>query len=267
MTRIKFLLRLRNCLIWVVSGFFLLSACATVPSDPIAREEYEQRNDPLEPINREISSFNTLVNKYFYRPFSHIYRQITPEFFRTAVTNFSVNLRQPVVFVNSFLQGDFESCAQTFGRFFTNTTLGIGGLFDIATKFEIKAPQKDFGQTLYEWGLKQEGPYLVIPFLGPSNLRDATGMVIGFFIDPVDWVLPKAEKGLLWWRYGIQAVSDINKSTDLLYNLEQSSVDPYATMRTMYRQNRRQFLSEDEQSAQENYDFDFPDFEESDDEF
>lgn len=263
-TKVSFLLR--HSLLIVFSGFLLLSACATVPTDPIAREEYEQRNDPLEPMNRKISSFNMVVNKYIYRPFSHIYRQITPEFVRTGVTNFSTNLRQPVIFVNAILQGDFEGGAQTFGRFFTNTTLGIGGLFDVATKFDIEAPQKDFGQTLYKWGLKQEGPYLVIPFLGPSNVRDTTGMVAGFFIDPVDWALPKAEDGLLWWRYGIQAVSDVNKSTDLIYNLEQSSVDPYATMRTMYRQNRRQFLSGDDESAKENYDFDFPDFEESDDE-
>ena len=176
-------------------------------------------------------------------------------------------MKQPVIFVNSILQGDFESGAQAFGRFFTNTTLGLGGLFDVATEFDIQAPEKDFGQTLYKWGFKQEGPYLVIPFLGPSNVRDATGMVAGFFIDPVDWALPRAEDGLLWWRYGIQAVADINSSTDLVYNLEQSSVDPYITMRTMYRQNRQQFLTEDDEGAIENYNFDFPDFEESDDEF
>ncbi len=267
MTQNNRLFSLRHSALLLIGGLLLLNACATVPTDPIAREEYEQRNDPLEPMNRQISSFNSVVNKYIYRPFSHIYRQATPEFVRTGVSNFSTNLRQPVVFVNALLQGDFESGAQTFGRFFTNTTLGIGGLFDVASKFDIEAPQKDFGQTLYKWGFKQEGPYLVIPFLGPSNVRDTTGMVAGFFIDPVDWVLPKAEKGLLWWRYGIQAVSDINKSTDLLYNLEQSSVDPYATMRTMYRQNRRKFLSQSNEEAQENYDFDFPDFEESDDEF
>lgn len=238
-----------------------LCACATTPTNPTEREIYKQTNDPLEPINRVTTTFNLRINKYIFQPVSRFYRFVTPEFFRTGITNFSTNLKQPIIFVNAVLQGEFEQSAQTLGRFFTNTTLGIGGLFDIATKFDIEAPKKDFGQTLYTWGIKEDGYYLVLPILGPSNVRDTTGTIVNFFIDPINWALPERHDNLLWWKYGIQTVSEINHSTDLLENLDKSSVDVYVTLRTMYHQNRKMDLT-GEETTKNDYDFSFDDFEE-----
>ena len=246
------------------SLLFLLMACVLTgcmtpkPTDPEALKAYEELNDPLEPYNRAATDFNFFLNTYLFRPFDKIYRFILPEPVRTGISNFADNLKQHYIFVNALLQGDFDDSAQTFGRFFTNTTLGIGGLFDVATYFEIKAPKKDFGQTLYKWGVTNDGPYLVLPVIGPSNARDTIGMGIGFFIDPLDWALPKAKDHLLWYRYGIQLVDSADKATDLLWNIEQTSIDPYVTLRTYYRQNRNKFLR-GEEAAKESYNFSFDD--------
>ena len=248
--------------------FMLFSlACCTTPS-PIHQEttlNEEQNDDPFEPYNRAATDFNFFLNTYLFRPFDKVYRFIFPEVIRTGISNFSDNLKQPYVFVNALLQGDFDDSAQAFGRFFTNTTLGIGGLFDVATYFEIKAPEKDFGQTLYEWGFENDGPYLVLPVIGPSTLRDSIGIGIGFFIDPVDWALPRAEQHLLWYRYGIQLVDSADQATDLLWNIEQTSIDPYVTLKSYYLQNRNKFLR-GEEAAKESYNFSFDDEDYGDDE-
>lgn len=235
----------------------LLCACQSISSQQIKTKE--TNNDPFESYNRVMTNFNFKVNRYVYQPVAKAYRKATPSIIRTGVDNVATNLQQPVIFVNSLLQFDFESAAQTFGRFFTNTTLGVLGLFDVATTLNVEAPKKDFGQTLYVWGIKQGGPYLVLPFLGPSNVRDAIGTGINFFIDPLDWTLPKSEKRLLWWRYAFWGVSVMEKSTDLLSNIEKSSVDPYTTLKTMSEQNREAFLSPQKKESAYDFAFDFDD--------
>ena len=242
---------------------FLLSACATKPTDPEALKAYQEANDPFEPMNRATYAFNDKLDQYVFQPLDKAYRWIFPEAVRTSIHNFSVNLNQPCYFVNSLLQGDFKNSSQILGRFFTNTTLGIGGLFDVATDLGIEAPKTDFGQTLYTWGVKESGPYLVLPVLGPSNVRDTTGIVADLFIDPIDWTLPKSEKHLLLYRYVIWGIDRIDATSDFLQNMKQSSVDPYATLRTVYQQNRKKVLEKDSENNSDatqttaNYDFDF----------
>lgn len=245
---------MRHQIVSIFAAGLILCGCAGVQP---AGEVY----DPLEPVNRVTNGFNMAMNTYVFRPFIKCYRTVTPDFFRTGVDNFSHNLRQPEIMLNAFLQGDLDAGAHSLGRFFINSTVGIGGLFDVATKLDIDAPKKDFGQTLYTWGLKDDGAYLVLPLIGPSNVRDTAGMSIGFFADPMYWALPKRERHLLWWRYGIQTLSSIDNSTDLLYNVEQTSADPYAALRSMFQQNRQKFLTGDDATS-ESYDFDFPDFDE-----
>lgn len=249
--------------------FLLLSACATKPTDPEALKAYQEANDPLEPMNRVTYSFNDKLDQYVFQPFDKAYRWIFPEVVRTGIHNFSVNLNQPCYFVNSLLQGNVKDSTQILGRFFTNSTLGIGGLFDVATELGIEAHKTDFGETLYTWGVKESGPYLVLPVLGPSTVRDTTGIVADLFIDPVDWTLPKSEKHLLLYRYAIWSIDRIDATADLLQNMKQSSVDPYATLRTMYQQNRKKVLEKDSANnsdttvqATANYDFDFEEDEE-----
>ena len=242
---------------FLVIGFFcVLCGCQSVPT------QTEQNNDPFESFNRVMTDFNFKVNRYLYQPTAKGYRKVTPDPLRTGLDNMTSNLGQPAVMVNALLQGDLKDAAHAFGRFFTNTTLGILGFFDVATALEIEAPKKDFGETLYVWGIKESGPYLVLPFLGPSNVRDTVGMGINFFIDPIEWSLSRPDRHMLVYRYAFWGITLIDKSTDLLTNIEKSSVDPYTSLKTMSEQNRNQFLSRKKVNA---YEFDF-DFDEDDNE-
>ncbi|MBE6449783.1 MAG: VacJ family lipoprotein [Alphaproteobacteria bacterium] len=237
----------------------ILTACATPPSDPEALKLYNEANDPLEPYNRVMTDFNFKINRYIYRPFDKAYQFVFPKPVRDCVSNASSNLSQPYYFVNALLQAEFKDSAQIFARFFTNTTLGIGGLFDVASQLEIQAPVKDFGETLYRWGWNNSMPYFVWPFLGPSDIRETVASVAGFFLDPTDYVLPKAEKDhLLIFRYALKGINTIDSLSGLLEDIERTSIDPYVALRTMYRQNRSKFLNLDDIDAQtQSYDIDF----------
>ena len=243
----------------LLSACLFLTGCATPPTEAEALKQYNEANDPLEPYNRFMTDFNFKVNRYIYRPVDKGYRFIIPEPVRDGIENVSDNLSQPYYLVNALLQGEFEDAAQIFGRFFTNSTLGIAGIFDIATMLEIEAPKKDFGETLYRWGWNNSMPYFVWPFLGPSDIRETIGSVAGFFLDPVDYVLPNAEEDhLLIFRYALKGIVTIDNLSELLENIEATSVDPYVALRTMYRQNRAKFLNADNVEAQtESYNFNF----------
>ena len=240
-----------------------LVSCATPPTDPDKLAVYHQNNDPLEPYNRSMTTFNFAVNRYVYQPIAKTYRAVVPEFARTGISNFADNLSEPYTFVNAILQADGRAAAHSFGRFFTNTTLGVGGLFDAATYFGIDKKQKTFGQTLYKWGWKDSVPYLVLPFLGPSDLRETIGMTVGWFMDPIDYTLPRHERlQLRIVRYALHGITTIESSTDLLSEMEKNTVDPYVKLRTMYRQNKQKSLNEDDieaQSKEYDIDFDFDD--------
>lgn len=246
----KFVFRL----IAVLASAILLSSCASTPSG------IDEVNDPFESFNRKTMQFNLAADKYVIRPFVVGYRKITPVFIQDGISSMSHTWKQPVTAVNAVLQGDLNAFAQSTGRFFTNLTLGIFGFFDVASKVDIEAPEKDFGQTLYTWGIKDAGPYIVLPILGPSNVRDTTGRIADFFIDPVDWTLPKSEDPLLLARYAIQAVDTADASSDLLQDIQKTSIDSYTTMRSMYNQNRQKFLTDgDEIPTAPDYDFAFED--------
>ncbi len=253
---------MKQCLFshFILAGALLcLSACATVPQNPEQLAIYQQNNDPIEPYNRAITDFNFKVNRYVYRPIRKVYRFVFPEFARTGISNFSSNLTEPYILVNAVLQGEGDAAAQSFGRFFTNTTIGLGGLFDAATYFEIGKPEKDFGQTLYRWGWNSSMPYFVLPFLGPSDVRETFSLAVGWFLNPLDYALPRRERNQMRIaRYAVQGVVTIDNLSGLLQNIEETSLDPYAALRSMYRQNRLKFLNQDDLDAQtQNYNFDF----------
>jgi phospholipid-binding lipoprotein MlaA len=154
----------------------LLTACATRPdpSDPEEVAEFEATNDPIEPWNRAMFFVNDGLDTLVLRPAAEAYGIFIPPPIRTAVQNMLGNLRSPVILLNDVLQGETQRAGNTLGRFVLNTTLGIGGAFDVATGFGLPAHGEDFGQTLAVWGAS-EGPYLFIPGLGPSNPRDLLG--------------------------------------------------------------------------------------------
>lgn len=257
---------------WLVAIVFslVLAACATRPpeSDLNAVAAYEQANDPLEPFNRTMWDVNMVLDKLILRPVTWVYRTLVPDPLRDAVTNIYTNAKMPLVIVNALLQGDPDRAGTATQRFLANTILGLGGIADPATAFDIPVVDEDFGQTLAVWGIG-DGPYLVLPFIGPSNPRDAVGFVGDALSEPVGLGLDIADKR--WPRRGWTAggiIETRDRNWAVIKELKKSE-DPYAFARSAYRQ-RRQFLisnGEATQSEEEEdlFEQDFGDFPEDND--
>lgn len=214
-------------------GAVWLTACSTAGGDTAA-------NDPYEATNRQVFDFDVKLDRHVLLPAAGFYAQVVPEPAREGVHNFLTNLNSPVIFANDVLQGETKRGAQTFGRFVINSTLGIGGLFDYASGHNINIPYhgEDFGQTLAVWGVG-EGPYLVLPFVGPDPPRDAAGQVVDIFLDPTTYITFNYH---LYWSMarGAFAVLDARaRNASTLSSIERGSVDYYASVRSLYRQNRQ----------------------------
>src|SRR5579872_3529001 len=160
-----------------------LAACATPPTDPAALAEFKETNDPLEPLNREVFDINLFLDRNLLKPVAQAYVAVVPEFGRNAIEHFFYNLGEPVIFANDILQGEFKRADTVVGRFLFNSTFGLGGLLDLASEEGLERQTGDFGQTLYSWGVP-DGPYLVLPFFGPSNPRDGIGLGVDGYADP-----------------------------------------------------------------------------------
>jgi phospholipid-binding lipoprotein MlaA len=224
-----------------LTGVLVLGGCATVPpaSDVEARAEFDRLNDPLEPMNRTIHKINQGLDRAIIEPIAITYNFVIIKPIRELITNIFRNLQEPLTLVNDILQGEVKRAGTTLGRFVTNTTLGIGGTFDIASGMKMHRHTEDFGQTLGAWGIK-EGPYLVVPFLGPSTIRDGVGQVVDIYLNPVAIGIRQADvKGLGLIYTGARALDSRARNIETLRELENSSIDLYATMRSAYRQNRR----------------------------
>jgi phospholipid-binding lipoprotein MlaA len=168
----------------------LLVGCATPPpdDDPEAKAEFEQINDPLEPTNRVIFSVNEGIDAYFLRPLAQGYRFAVPSFGRDRIADFLDNLKMPIYLANDLLQGNVTLAGATIERFALNSSFGVFGLMDVADPLGVPGHQSDFGQTMAVWGA-EDGPYLVLPLFGPSNPRDALGLLAESFADPLDYYL------------------------------------------------------------------------------
>ena len=250
----------------VILGFtatLLLSACVSRPSDPDAAAIYDQNNDPLEPMNRAVYGFNQAADRYVLTPLVKGYRTITPDFARTGLDNFFTNLKQPIYFVNALLQADFKAAGTIAGRFSVNSLIGFFGFVDSASKMDIPVVKRDFGGTLAVWGVKESGPYLVLPLLGPSTVRETVGMGVDALGNPVSWALYE-EPALAYGQMGGNAFVSRDNAQELLDTIQKSSTDSYATMRSMYQQNRQKEINtlRGETEVAPDYDFDFPDDEE-----
>lgn len=219
---------------------------------PAALARSQEVHDPIEPINRAIFSFNMVADEYVLEPVARGYRAVTPQPVRRSVGNFLANLRAPVIFANDLLQGQRERAGVTLGRFMINTTLGVFGLFDAAAGFGYVRHSEDLGQTFGAWGAPP-GPYLMLPLLGPSSVRDATGRVGDWFINPLSNCCIDTEErfGLL----GTGAVSEREANIEVIDDLKANSLDLYATVRTVYAQQRQAEIRNGAPApAQEGYD-------------
>ncbi|WP_426958818.1 MlaA family lipoprotein [Muricoccus radiodurans] len=220
----------------------VLPGCATRPpaSDPEALAEFRANNDPLEPFNRAMYDVHQAIDTVVLRPVAVAYREVVPPPVRTGVRNVLANLRSPVILINDALQGETQRFGTTLGRFLLNSTLGVGGIFDVAAEFGLPPHTEDFGQTFAVAGI-EEGPYLFLPILGPSNPRDLLGFAAGIAADPLTWLTfnsPDLANTLSYIRAGATVVSTRESLLDPLDEVQRTSLDPYATLRSAYRQQR-----------------------------
>lgn len=222
-----------------------LVGCATAPTDPVEREIYDEANDPVQPLNEAIFEFNMAVDRAVLRPVAQAYEFILPDLVRDGVRNFLRHIKTPVILANDLMQGDIDRAGETMGRFIFNTVAGFGGVFDVAGEAGIEYHQEDFGQTLAVWGV-EEGPYLMLPFIGPSSGRDAIGIIVDAGLDPLRWWGYNSDdyiiehNGLI--RTLTEAVDTRSRNYKQLEDLEETSLDFYATVRSLYRQQRESLI-------------------------
>ena len=210
-----------------VGASLFLTACAGASHDP---------SDPMEGFNRGVFKFNDAVDTAVLAPVAKGYRAAVPQPARTGVRNFVKNLKSPTVIANEILQGDVKGAANATTRMLANTLIGVGGIFDVASG--IEASDEDFGQTLGKYGVGS-GPYVVLPFFGPSNARDTVGLAVDSFTDPLNmWLNNTDRDGWLIARVGVATVDKREELLDVLADLKKNSVDYYAAMRSAYGQRR-----------------------------
>jgi len=256
----------KSILLICIFSFLPLSAFAKSSSEPVIKtskkplaaplpsedefETYETESsaeeiyDPYEKINRKMFAFNDVLDRYFLEHVARAYRASIPRSGRNAVRNFLTNLAAPISAVNSLLQGKVDNGLATFSNFLINSTIGVAGLFDVAGEKGIRYKTEDFGQTLGHYGTGP-GPYLMLPFLGPSSTRDVLGLGTDKAVSPVGFnAFDIAEDSVLLDSHHrialtIAGVIDTRESLiDIVDDIRADSFDPYATIRSAYLQKR-----------------------------
>jgi phospholipid-binding lipoprotein MlaA len=232
--------------LFAAAAVWSLVSCAAKPpaSDVEATQEYEQNNDPYEPANRIGFAINDGLDTYFLAPVARAYRFAVPGVVRTPIHNVLQNLSTPVIFINDVIQTKPRRAGDTFMRFVINTTAGVGGLFDVAADAGYPYHDADFGMTMALWGVP-EGPFLFLPVLGPTNPRDATGYGVDIAFDPLTYV--PSGHGLRTAadvRIGVSAVDARERALDEIDSIKKTALDPYATFRSLYRQNRENTIEQ-----------------------
>ena len=232
-------INLKNCnrIIIIIFGIFL-SGCALKNNRVNVADD---NNDPYESTNRAVFAFNEDLDELIFKPVARGWRKI-PDFPRKNLSNLAETATAPLDIANSILQFDIESIRLTLSRFLINMTFGVGGMYDVASTKEfgnIEKRNEDFGQTLATWGVK-EGPYVMLPIFGPSNIRDAIGRGMDTIFNPVTFVFRMNNLGFesRLPQPVVSGVSTREKYMDYVDEIKESSLDFYATMRSLYRQKR-----------------------------
>ncbi len=207
----------------------LLGACASVPDD------YRDPRDPWESFNRGVHSFNQEFDKAIFKPVAKGYQAIMPEPLDKGVANFFNNMLDFPSALNNLLQFKLSRAATDVGRILVNSTLGLLGFIDVASNMDMPSYKEDFGQTLGYWGI-DPGPYLVLPILGPRNVRDTVGLVVDWYTQPVAYLDERYVRWGLAILYGIDKRADLLGATDVL---EAAALDHYSFTRDAYLQKRR----------------------------
>jgi phospholipid-binding lipoprotein MlaA len=206
-----------------------VGGCATTTGDP---------RDPLEGLNRGVYGFNDKLDTWVMRPVATGYTKVVPGELRDRVRNFFANIADPMIGVHNILQGKFEDGFFDWVRFGFNTTIGLFGLHDVATDMGYEKHNEDFGQTFGRWG-SPPGPYLVLPFLGSSNIRDGVGLGLDYYFDPMTGVRDKDLSYGLWALRVVQVRADLLDASRIL---DEAALDKYTFQRDAYLQRRRSLI-------------------------
>jgi phospholipid-binding lipoprotein MlaA len=218
---------MRTLVLTLLLPLVFLGGCAT--TNP---------RDPLEPINRVVYKFNDGVDTVLFRPLAQGYRAVLPQFVRDSIANFFSNINDIINVLNNLLQGKPVDALSDFGRVAINSTFGLGGLLDVASEAGMEKHNEDFGQTLGRWGVGN-GPYLVLPLLGPSTLRDTVGRFVDSRADPLGYMHDVRWRNSLW---GTRFISTRAELLDTSRILDTAALDPYEFLRDAYLQRRRNLI-------------------------
>lgn len=227
-----------------------LVLCSCASSNNTIYEAGIEINDPFEEQNRRVMAFNKAVDENIIHPVVKGYRYVTPKPARSGIRNFLRNLKSPIRLANQLLQGDIEGARDVVLRTTINTMVGVGGIFDVAGYEGIKYEPEDFGQTLAVWGVKP-GPYMVVPFIGPSSMRDYGGYFVDGVADPLRWYLFNTDhEGIYYAKFGVDYLDLRESLIDTMEDLDKSSIDYYAAVRSAYYQHRKALINDQESTAQ-----------------
>lgn len=222
--------RLRLVTLCAITSLAMLGGCATTGTgDP---------RDPLEPMNRAIYTLNDGVDTVLMKPLAEVYQGVVPPIVRTGISNVFSNLNDVIVALNNLLQGKGVAALNDLSRIMFNSTIGLLGIIDVATELGIEKNDEDFGQTLGYWGVG-DGPYLVVPFIGPSTIRDFTGRIVDWETDPTSYIDPTRD------RNAVQGFRLVTRRAELLSAskvLEVAALDEYEFLRDAYLQRRRNLI-------------------------
>lgn len=230
----------------LLSAFLLLGSALVIVSCASSSHDDPELaiHDPLEDMNRMTLKMNDGADKILLEPIARGYRYVTPEPVRIGVRNFLRNLTSPVVIGNQLLQGDLVGAGNATARVVINTLAGFGGLIDVADMGGIEHEPEDFGQTLAKWGVG-DGMYVMLPLLGPSTLRDATGTLVDSYADPLRiYLFNIEEEHLHYIRVGASVVSQREELLDIIDDLRRNSFDYYAAVRSAYYQHRKALIND-----------------------
>ena len=221
-----------------ITGICTVLLCAALSGCASTGAADNGYSDPLEPFNRTVYEFNEFVDTYAARPLARAYQEITPEPVDRGITNFFNNLDEVPTAFNNLLQFKVKEAFSDIGRLAVNTTVGILGFRDVATDMGLEKHEEDFGQTLGWWGIPP-GPYLVLPIIGPRNIRDGAGFAVDWVSNPIYYRIGDNRYGWAMWilRY-VDHRADLLRSQRML---ESAAIDPYVFVRDSYMQ-RRNFL-------------------------
>jgi phospholipid-binding lipoprotein MlaA len=237
----------------LIAAAVVATACLATPATAFAQDDVY---DPYEPMNRRLFAAHEAIDGAVLEPLARGYRRITNPPVRRGVSNFLRNLRAPVIFLNDVLQGEVSRAGTTAARFGVNTTVGVLGIMDPAERMGLERHDEDFGQTLAKWGVSS-GPYIFVPVLGPTNLRDGAGRVVDMAFDPLRHAEFDANETARVTRGVATGLAAREAVLEEVESIHDNSVDPYVTFRTSYGLWRYSAIQNGRRDVQ-----DLPEFEE-----